>query len=213
MNQHAETAPVKSNGTLNPWFSIWIRPRQTIRQLTNESKFGWLLLLACLGGISYFLDTASTSNLGDRANASAGGIVLIGLFVGPFIGLIGWQLFSAICFGIGKLFGGEATLKETQYAVAWASVPLVFSLLIWIPDLAIMGDGAFSESVSAVNPFGATIVFFTAFLEIIIGIWYVVILVKAIAEVNQFSAWKGLAVIVLPVLFLLVFAILLVYIS
>ncbi|MEF7566128.1 Yip1 family protein [Bacillus infantis] len=213
MNQHVEALPSEKKKSKRPIISIWTAPRETIRHQMKHSKFGWLFLLAALAGISYFLDSASTGNLADKANASAGGIVLIGLFAGPVLGLISWVFFSAVYFGIGKLFGGESTFKEMLYAVAWSNIPIIASLLLWIPDLGIMGDGAFSQYLSDVNGFGVIIILFTSFLEIVLTVWYAVILVKGVAAAHQFSAWKGLGVIIVPGLFVLLLAILLVFVT
>lgn len=198
---------------LNPWLTIWTQPRKIIRNINEHYSHKVLFLLAALGGISTYLDFAALSNLGDKANASAGGIIIVGLALGPVLGIILWILSSAIYSQVGKLFGGNASFRDMQIAIAWANVPLIISLLLWIPDLSIMGDGAFSEYVSPVNPFGVFLIGITSLLEIVFGIWYFFIIIKVVAEAHQFSTWKGLLVTIIPGILILVFLLVVIYVT
>jgi len=41
---------------INPWLSIWIKPRATIRWIVNTDPTQQVILLAALGGIAQTLD-------------------------------------------------------------------------------------------------------------------------------------------------------------
>jgi hypothetical protein len=195
---------------INPWLTIWVQPRKTIRFMIENSKFGWVFLLVCLAGISNVLDIASNANMVDKVSTSTVGIVLIGIFIGAILGLVVWSLSSLLYWSIGKLFKGTGTLREIMTASAWAFIPIVLSLILWIPDLQILGDGAFSAIPSAITPFEGIVIIFSAIVELVFSIWYVVILVKAIAEAHQFSAWKSVGTVFIPgftIFFLMVFSI------
>ena len=43
------------NRVLNPWFSIWTKPRATIRQIIQTDNEPMVLALASLGGLSMML--------------------------------------------------------------------------------------------------------------------------------------------------------------
>jgi hypothetical protein len=73
-------------------------------------------------------------------------------------------------------------------ASAWAFIPIIISLVLWVPDLQILGIGAFSAFASSVTPFEGLIILFSAIVEIVLSVWYVVILIKSVTEAHQFSA-------------------------
>jgi hypothetical protein len=195
---------------MNPWLTIWVQPKKTIRFMIDNGKFGWVFLLVCLAGVSTVLTIGSNANIADKVSISAGGIVLFGIFIGAVLGLIVWSLSSLCYWLIGKLFKGKGTLKETMMASAWAFIPIVLSLLLWIPDLQILGERAFSAIPSSITPFEGIVIIFSAILELVFSIWYVVILVKAIAEAHHFSFWKGVGTLFIPgvaMFFLMIFTI------
>ncbi|MFC4077772.1 Yip1 family protein [Salinithrix halophila] len=193
-----------ANDPSNPWLSIWIRPKETIRDLVRTpSKMP--IVLAILFGIIMILDYMSNRSWGDSSPLFF--IFFITFIFGPMIGIIGWFVASTICFGLGRLFGGTATFHETRLAVAWAAIPYVVKGLIWFPQLLIYGRDMFTSTTPVMdNSFILTLFYFLlALLEFVFVFWHLVVLSKALGEVHQFSSWKGFAsVVTVPVSFFLV---------
>ncbi|MCP3742449.1 Yip1 family protein [Rossellomorea sp. BNER] len=208
VNGHAEKTE-----KVNPWLSIWVKPRKTIRYVIDHKKFAWVFLLACLAGISNVLDGASTSNIADKVSTSVDGIVLFGLLLGPIFGLFIWAITSLLYWSIGKIFKGTGTLKEVMVATAWGFIPIIVSLLLWIPDLQILGIFNFSTLSPPMTAGESFVIIVSALLEIAISVWYVVVLVKAIAEAHRFSAWKGLGTVIIPGFVVFLFLLLLIFVS
>lgn len=196
MNALNENEQDRIEKKMNPWFTMWVYPRKTTRYVIENSKMTSVILLAMLSGVGSALNTASNRDLGEITSTST--IIFISFIFGPLLGLLGWFIFSFISYIVGKWFGGSGSMKELQKAIAWAYVPLVWSLLFWIPELAIMGDAMFQSVEVDIGVGQAIILLILALLELTICIWYIVSNIKAISEAHRFSAWKGLLTVLLP---------------
>ena len=218
---HAPLAPgetsyvTRTGEELNPWISIWTKPRATIRQIVDTRPTYMVLPLAMLSGVAQVLDNASSRNLGDRAPLAA--VIAAAVIIGPLSGLLTLFLFGALMRWTGSWLGGVATSQQIRAALAWGRLPGVCVLAIWIPLLVLFGNDVFSEDIeSRPDPamaLGAIVVLGLAGL--VLGIWQAVLVIKCLAEVHQFSAWKGLgtmllaglvifAIIIIPVILLIV---------
>ena len=56
---------------LNPWFSMWLHPRQTIRQIVSTNPDRLVVLLAAVGGIAEALTNAASDSKGDDISLQA----------------------------------------------------------------------------------------------------------------------------------------------
>lgn len=193
----------------NPWRSIWIRPRETVRYLVQRGPGPMVLVLAALGGISQFLDRASIAAMGDTYTTSF--IVLLAILLGPALGIIGLYIGGWLFAWTGRWIGGQGSAPDVRIALAWATVPVVFGLLVWMFNLAVIGGDLFTTYMPGVEarPILAIVMMFTGLITIALGIWSLVIMLHGIAEVHGFSAWKALGTVLLGLvpLFGLVFVI------
>lgn len=55
---------------LNPWFSTWVKPRETMRWIVDTDPTRQVVLLAVLGGIAQFLDRACQTLQSTRRRSS-----------------------------------------------------------------------------------------------------------------------------------------------
>ena len=195
--------PLES-GTLNPWFSIWTRPRATIAQIVARNPTDLVLLLAALSGFGQALDRASERSAGDTLSlpvifvaAAAGGVVggIITLYLG---GLLLWWT--------GSWIGGRASGEHIRAAIAWSSVPIIWSLLLWIPEVALFGNELFTTATPRLDgSVGLTVLLLSFFVvEAVIAVWAFVVFLKCLGQVQGFSAWKALGntLLVVPVILL-----------
>ena len=156
------------------------------------------VLLVCLPGIGDTLNRASVGNAGDKM--PMGAIIGVACLLGPLVGLLRLWISSHLIRWSGSWIGGTATREHLKTAIAWASVPEVFALLLWIPQLLLFGSDMFTEEKPRLDarpvlwiPFIAIVL-----LEVVLGVWTLVLLCHTIAEVQGFrSAWRGLGNIVL----------------
>lgn len=191
------------NENIRPWLNIWIRPKDTIREILDvPSK--WPLFLALLYGVIYQLDHMSSRNWGDTTPLFF--IFLAALVFGPVIGFIGWYVSSGIIYGIARLFGGVGEWKETRIAMAWCAIPFIVKGALWFPFLLFFGREMFTSTNTLITShlLFALIFVVLSVLEIVFIIWFLVALSNGIGEVHGFSAWKGfLSIIIVPVTYFL----------
>jgi hypothetical protein len=191
-------------GTVNPWASIWTRPRETVRYLLETDPERMVLVLAALGGVSQLLDQAATRNAGDHIPAIT--LILLAILLGPALGLFSLFLGSILVGWTGRWMGGAGSARQLRTAIAWANVPLVASLLLWIPLMLGVGEEMFTSYTPRLeaSPVLALMVLLLGVVGIVLAIWSLVILLKGVGEVQGFSAWKALGNVLLAFLVVLV---------
>ena len=187
------TKKKKQLDTLNPWFTIWTRPRATMRSVLDTDPRRMVLVLAMLAGFAQALDKASLRHVGDRLPVPA--IFLIAALAGSVIGILTLYLSGALLTWTGKWLNGKATPQHARAAVAWSNVPLIWALILWVPELMLFGKELFLSETPVLdgNPLLIIIFLLFAVIELLIGIWAFVIFLKCLGEAQQFSAWKALA--------------------
>ncbi|EGK09939.1 hypothetical protein HMPREF9374_2742 [Desmospora sp. 8437] len=194
-----------------PWVSIWLHPRDTIEEWVQKTEKKHLVWLICLSGYAIYLEQAAGRELGDSTALPA--IFLFGLIWGPLYGWITWFLIGGLSHLFSRLLGGKADWAETRIAVAWATLPLIAKLLLWIPQLALFGKEMFTEQTPVLDSSPVLMLLFLLFwmVDMSLNVWFFVTLSKALGEVHRFSAWQGffsLVLIVFAFSFLLVFTVL-----
>lgn len=199
---------------LNPWVSMWTQPRATVRHLLESpTTLPLIFILAALGGVSQVLDRAAERNMADTNILLADNYLMIfpiALIAGSIGGIIGLYISSRLVAWSGSLIGGQGDSEDLRVAMAWSNLPVIASLLLWPVYIALYGREMFTE-LSPLMEQSPMAALGLALIEITLGIWAIVIALKAIGEVHQFSAWKALgacllaAVIVIGAVMALVF--------
>ncbi|MHB0959995.1 MAG: Yip1 family protein [Pirellulaceae bacterium] len=192
-------------GPLRPFQTIWTHPRDTVRRIVKQDPALHVMLLACLAGVGETLDRASMRNAGDQMPLIA--ILGVACVIGPLGGLLSLWISSHLIRLSGTWIGGIALRDHIKTAIAWGSVPLVFALPLWIPQLLLFGSDMFTEEMPRLEAQPLLLIPFLliGLLEIVLALWSVVIVCNTIAEVQGFrSAWRGLANIMLAGAVLLV---------
>ncbi len=101
-------------------------------------------------------------------------------------------------------------MEQVRAAIAWSSVPLIWALPLWIPELALFGQDLFTKATPRLdaNPLLAVALIGFGLVELIIGIWAIVVFLKCLGQVQGFSAWRALGNALLA--FLIVFTVILI---
>ena len=184
--------------SINPWTGMWIRPRETIRQIV-ETNPGYMYPLLCfIYGFPMALQLAQSFSLGDRFHAT--GIVIVCLILAIVLGGVMISITAALFKWTGKWIGGEGTYQQIRSAVAWSNMPRAVNIVIWLANLAVFGSKLFRNDFLETPFVGNELafIFFTAFIQLVVGVWAFIIMLKALGEVQGFSAWKALLNIVIP---------------
>lgn len=181
---------------LNPWTSVWISPRKTVRHAIEHKLLKFVTILSIFTGIFYALDRAVVSNVGN--DLSMMNILLMCFIAGGIGGIVGLWIHSGVFYYIGKWIGGKGSFEDMRLAVGISYIPLSVGLIIWIIDLFVLGDALFSDMIEI--SIGQSIwSIFSGIIVVVFWVWSVFILIKGIAVVHRFSSWKGLLTVILPV--------------
>ena len=177
---------------LNPWFSMWLHPRRTIRQIVETDPERLVLLLAAVGGIAQALANAESKSNGDKVSLTS--VLLISLILGPLMGVFSLWLGSIILRWTGGWIGGQADARRVRTALAWANVPQIWSLLLWIPALLLFGAELFTKATPIIEASSLLSALYLVFSigTAVIGGWSFVVFLHSLGEVQGFSAWKAL---------------------
>ncbi|GKV57960.1 YIP1 family protein [Sporosarcina sp. NCCP-2222] len=187
---------------LNPWLSIWVRPKVTARYAIEKIPMNYLVVLVLIGGIFEVLDKAVAKNIGDKISTPF--IFLIALVAGPIFGYLGWWIGSGIAYIIGKWLGGKGTYRELRAVYGIINIFYIIGGIVWIPDLIIIGSSIFSSYIE--GGIGATIwLFISAFLNMVFVVWGFVGTLFCVAEAHRYPVWKALITILIPTVILLLF--------
>lgn len=178
---------------MNPWFSIWIRPRATIRHVVAHDPERLVWVLAMLAGIGRALDRADMRNAGDQLQWPF--IALGALMVGPLLGVAGLYLGGALVRWTGRWLGGQGSAVAIRAAIAWAGALEVWGLLLWIPQVAVFGQELFMSDMPSLTavPVLTLVALGFAVASVTVGLWTAVVLVVGLSEVQGFSLWRALA--------------------
>lgn len=189
----------------NPFKSVWISPRETVRRIISENPSLHVTLLVCLYGIGQVLGRASMKNLGDRAPLEL--IIPLALILGPLMGLLSLWIFSHLIRVSGIWLRGIGNREHIKAAMAWGYVPSVFALVLWIPELFLFGVELFTEETPRIDadPLLWNLLGLFLAIEGIFTIWSVILISNSIAEVQGFrSAWRGFGNLLLAIALFLV---------
>ncbi len=183
----------RADRKLNPWFSMWTQPRATIRQIIETDPRHQVLLVAALGSAGQL-----PKGRNFPADAEVGyfmGFIVGQAIVGAVIGIVALFLFGWLIKVVARWFGGTGNALHTRAAFAWSSVPSVWFLpVIW----ALCVWWAIDPPNPAAGPNVMGAVFLLAqFAALVLGIWELVLMSLAVAEVHQIHGGLGFAAVLL----------------
>ncbi len=188
---------MEERGDLDPWWSMWTRPRETMRQILETDPEHLVLMLAAILGIVGYLNYARFMHLGDRL--SWPGIVGLAILLGSLFGILQVYLTGWLLRVTGRWIEGSGSPAGIRAALTWGRVPAVWAAVLWVPLIAVMGQDAFTSP-----PAGGyddlryqSVQLVVGLLDVVLGIWSLVVGLKALGEVQGFSAWRALGNFVL----------------
>lgn len=162
---------------LNPWLSIWFKPRETISQITAAKPLKIILLLGILTGIELcFSFFSRKENIGQFSLTQT---LLIILLAGPVAGIIWIFLFSTLIKIVGYWQGGSGRILNIAAAVAWGSIPIICSLPLSILTVLLL----FMMPAMEVPAF---IQHCAQFMYIIFYIWSFFITLNCLMQVQEY---------------------------
>ncbi|WP_170839788.1 Yip1 family protein [Lihuaxuella thermophila] len=186
------------------FISMWRHPKSAIRQAIDQHSRKFTIWLVILFGITLFVEQASNRNLGDDFSSFT--IFILSLLLGPLFGMTAWVFLSGISYGTARILGGTGTWEETRIATTWATLPYISKWIVLFFQLIMFRGELFTSEtpIMDASPFLMVSFLLLSILDFAMTFWYIYVFSNAIAEVHDFSAWKGfLSVILIPLLLVL----------
>ncbi|NIA30406.1 MAG: hypothetical protein GWP06_10915 [Actinobacteria bacterium] len=185
------------NEHFNPWSSIWLKPKETIRTIIETNPRQNIMLLAFLGGIGQAFANAAAQGMGKFLPIPT--LITVVFLAGPLGGLLYLYLGGWLLQIIGQRFGGGATKEELQAAIAWSWVPIVSTLPLWGVKYILFRNEVFSpeKTFTQSQPVLANLHSLIGFVDFVIIVWSLYIFFNAVSEVNRFSFGRSIATILI----------------
>ena len=182
---------------VSPWLSIWTRPRATLRLILDTNPRRGVFRLAALGGIVESLSLATGQGFGDTYSAPV--LLALALAGGAVGGVLLIIVFTAVMSLTGRWLGGRGGSVEVRAALAWANVPGIWGLLLWLPRAALLGGEMFHPNPAGIlgNPPALLLYGLLQTVQVAIALWAFAISLKCLDEAHAFSAWRALGALIL----------------
>lgn len=184
-----------TNGGINRanlFRKIWTEPRATLSYVLANRVDEHVSMFFVLGGITRAVGRAITQY---PTNKMGGVLTLILAIVGGSIsGMITYTSYAWGMSLIGGWLGGKASSDQLKTVLGWALVPTIATLLLLIPILAALSGEVLGVAGLLFGPLAMA----CALLQLGLGIWSTIILLKGVALVQGFTIGKSLANVLLP---------------
>ena len=182
---------------VSPWTDLWVRPRPTINWIIeNQASLATTFILIYLGGVYFGIGRAELKDYGD--SMEVGTILTNSIFISGLGGLIIYNVWIWAIDFCAMWFGGKGNFRKTQIAFAWAMLPMAAGLILTLIGYALFEEELFTSQTPSIDSsvFLTVCLWTYGILEVVLGLWHVVLLVVTVSEVQRFSVLKSLASIV-----------------
>jgi len=201
MNNEIENTNRSKNLTDKEIFSkIWTEPRRIFKFINDNHYDKFVKLLLVLAGISRAFDRASMKDMGDKM--SIWGILSLSIILGGLLGWISYYIYAALLSWTGGWLDGKGDTTSILRILAYAMTPVIISLLLLIPQIGIYGNEIFKADgdITSAGLIPNILVYGSMILELILGIWTIVLCVIGVSEVQKLSIGKSILNLLLPIL-------------
>lgn len=194
---------------MNPFFTIWSRPKETLQYILDEKPLKYAIMLTVLGslanGIMAFSDTGLFGDLPLAAILT----IIIGAAVA--MALIGWVIVTLLYLLVGRMLGGNGTMTSVGKIVGSAALPGIWVAPINVLLLIIYGRDLFAapEGIQiTVLPIAVYLIY--NLIVTGIGIYAIVIQSMGLGLAHGFSSLRGFGVLAIVTVFLVIITIMIV---
>ena len=183
---------------------IWMSPRQVFKFINENGYTKFTTILLILGGITSALNSASSRYMGDIMPLWS--VLIVCLIGGGIFGWLYFYIYAVLLSWTGKWMKGVGTTKSLFRMISYALIPSLLVLFTFILRIVLIGNEEFQRNVDVFDSgFLITALFsFSLFVEIVTGIWTLVVLVIGISEVQKLSIGKSIVNLILPGVLLII---------
>ncbi|PCI96138.1 hypothetical protein COB11_00220 [Candidatus Aerophobetes bacterium] len=181
----------------NPWWSMWVKPKETIRNIINYNHSYCFIWLCLLYGFIESVHIAQGLSLGGYLPMWI--TLLISIALAIPVGAISFSLTSLFVYWTGKLIKATGTYKEIRASVAWSNVTTMFSVILVAILIVTFGNAVFFRNFyeASFSSAKAIVLILILVVEVVLAIWRLVIFIKSLAEVQGCSGWMAFLNVIL----------------
>lgn len=175
--------------TLDLFHTSWAlveSPKATMHRIAIARHKNYALMLTVLFGIAFAVTILWLGNFG-RLLGGLGPVMLVAIIGGPVLGVVSVLLMSIILRTTSGILGGHSSMRETWAVVAYATVPIVWSLVLVFPvEIAVFGGYFFDSNPSplVINPVAYLGLLA---LDCIATLWSWILLIYAVRVAHRLS--------------------------
>jgi hypothetical protein len=181
--------------------AVFVALRDDSREAVSD-RSEQILAIVILAGIAGVLTTPTAAHLTDNGGPSGIVIPIWAFLFGIIYGAFGFFAIGALLYFSVKALGSAGTYRRARHVLAFASVPIALSLVLWPVKLALYGADWFRSGGSDTGLGGGIFDLLTyAFF-----VWALVLLVLGIRSVHGWTWSRAVAATALTLALPLVFA-------
>ncbi len=180
--------------TLDLFHTTWgllEAPRSTMHRIAIARHKNYTLFLTALFGIAFAITVLWLGNYG-RLLGGLGEVMLVALVGGPVLGIVSVMMMSLVLRATSGILGGHSSMRETLAVVAYATVPIVWSLVFVFPvELAVFGIYFFDSNPPplVINPVAYLLLLA---LDTIATVWSWILLVYGVRVAHRLTVPRAL---------------------
>jgi hypothetical protein len=167
------------------------RPKPVFVALRDESpesvsdRSEQVLLIVLLAGIAVVLTTSTAGTLLDSSDYDGLLVAVWAFLAGSLYGVVAYFFFGGFLYWGSKALGSQGTYRRSRHVLAFASVPLAVSLLVWPVKLALYGEDLFRSGGGDSGTGGRIF----EGLDVAFVVWSVALLVIGVRSVHGWT-WQ-----------------------
>lgn len=185
----------------NPWISVWLTPRATIRSIVMENPKRSLLWLSAIFGFSELMNFFQSMTLGLWLNATQ--LLILALIFSLPVGYGLITLWSWLVMHIGHWLKGKGDFASVRVAYAWSSVPLIGVIPIWILIVFYFQERLFLNfpQEPMLGLFGSSLLLLLLAGRLVCIIWALILYFIGLSEVHRFSVFRAICTVAIAGVF------------
>lgn len=192
----AYAARVTPTEPIRPLHDVWLRPRRVFRELASRPIGGADYLLGAAQGVVGWLALSRAQNAG--AVSGIGEIFIKAFSIGSIAGIASLFLMGAIYSRLASSTGRAYPRNQVIHVLAYGSVPVVASLVVWVLAALLAGEVTFEQVPHAeVEGFVALLLHAQFLSYLLLQVWGVVIQVMGLSEIQGATTRKAFGIWVL----------------
>lgn len=183
-------------------YSIWTKPTLTLKYIFRFCPKKNVTLFLALAGIANAFERSQQHShaLSDFSFS----IFAMAVIFGGIFGVIFGRFYAALLSWTGRWMKGTANSDQLITVVAWSSIPEICTLILLVPKFLIFGNESFHIDLQDQNLFKIIAFFIIDAIQIILSIWGLVIVVRGISLLQNFSTKKAVLNLILSILVIVI---------